>query len=171
MGLDHQTDHSHTLRSSTCKVQRSVHWPKRSVLRARITPPADRLGSVSRLRRPASPHAQLSHLCACAQVRRTAGGYIPTTSWPGGAGRICDVSHPRFCVSFPSAAVATARTGEAGPVSTQAPNGARRAVGTHHGPTRIHGPTTAYAIGGTATLVLRYSIISATAAARTLPPG
>ena len=32
-------------------------------------------------------------------------------------------------------------------------------------------PTTAYAIGGTATLALRYSIISATAAARTLPPG
>ena len=35
----------------------------------------------------------------------------------------------------------------------------------------IHGPTIAYAIGGTATLALRYSIISATAAARTLPPG
>ena len=32
-------------------------------------------------------------------------------------------------------------------------------------------PTTAYAIGGTATLALRYSIISATAAARTRPPG
>ena len=32
-------------------------------------------------------------------------------------------------------------------------------------------PTTAYAIGGTATLALRFSIISATAAARTLPPG
>ena len=30
-------------------------------------------------------------------------------------------------------------------------------------------PTTAYAIGGTATLALRYSIISATAAARTRP--
>ena len=46
-------------------------------------------------------------------------------------------------------------------VSTQALNGARRAVGTHHGPTWIHGPTTAYAIGGTATLALRYPIISA----------
>ncbi len=56
-------------------------------------------------------------------------------------------------------------------VSTQAPNGASRAVGTHHGPTRIHAPTTAYAIGGTATLAQGYSIISATAAARTLPPG
>ena len=32
-------------------------------------------------------------------------------------------------------------------------------------------PTTAYAIGGTATLALRYSIISATAAASTHPPG
>ena len=32
-------------------------------------------------------------------------------------------------------------------------------------------PTTAYAIGGTATLALRYSIISATAAARTRPQG
>ena len=32
-------------------------------------------------------------------------------------------------------------------------------------------PTTAYAIGGTATLALRYSIISATTAARTRPPG
>ena len=30
-------------------------------------------------------------------------------------------------------------------------------------------PTTAYAIGGTETLTLRYSIISATVAARTLP--
>ena len=30
-------------------------------------------------------------------------------------------------------------------------------------------PTTAYAIGGTASLALRYSIISATAAARTRP--
>ena len=39
-------------------------------------------------------------------------------------------------------------------VSSQAPNGARRAVGTHHGPTRIHVPTTAYAIGETATLTL-----------------
>ena len=37
-------------------------------------------------------------------------------------------------------------------VSTQAPNGASRAVGTHYGPTRIHAPTGAYAIGGTATL-------------------
>ena len=55
-------------------------------------------------------------------------------------------------------------------VSSQAPNGARRAIGTHHGPTRIHVPTTAYTIGGTATLALRYSIISATAA-RTLLPG
>ena len=56
-------------------------------------------------------------------------------------------------------------------VWTQAPNGASRAVGTHHGPTRIHAPTGAYAIGGTAKLAHRYSIISATAAARTLPPG
>ena len=32
-------------------------------------------------------------------------------------------------------------------------------------------PTTAYAIGGTATLALRYSIISATTAARTHPQG
>ena len=43
--------------------------------------------------------------------------------------------------------------------------------GTHYGPTRMHVPTRAYAIGGTATLALRYSIISTTAAARTLPPG
>ena len=35
----------------------------------------------------------------------------------------------------------------------------------------MHVPTGAYAIGGTAALTLRYSIISATAAARTLPPG
>ena len=56
-------------------------------------------------------------------------------------------------------------------VSTRAPNGASRAVGTHHGPTRIHAPTGAYAIGGTATLAQRCSIISATAAARTLPTG
>ena len=56
-------------------------------------------------------------------------------------------------------------------VSTQAPNGASRAVGTHYGPTRIHVPTGAFAIGGTATLAQRCSIISATAAARTLPPG
>ena len=56
-------------------------------------------------------------------------------------------------------------------VSTQAPNGASRAVGTHHGPTRIHAPTGAYAIGGTAKLAQRCSIISATAAARTLPQG
>ena len=56
-------------------------------------------------------------------------------------------------------------------VSTRAPNGASRAVGTHYGPTRIHVPTGAYAIGGTATLAQRCSIISATAAARTLPPG
>ena len=47
-------------------------------------------------------------------------------------------------------------------VSSQATDGARLAVGTHHGPTRTH-----YAIGGTATLALRYSIISATAASRT----
>ena len=59
-------------------------------------------------------------------------------------------------------------------VSSQANDGARRAVGTHHGPTW---PTTAYAIGGTAALALRYSIISALAAARTRlrddcwPPG
>ena len=48
-------------------------------------------------------------------------------------------------------------------VSTQAPNGARRAVGTHHGPTRIHWPTTAYAIGGTATLAVidskKYTVV------------
>ena len=56
-------------------------------------------------------------------------------------------------------------------VSSQATDGASRAVGTHHGPTRIHVPTGAYAIGGTATLAQRCSIISATAAARTLPPG
>ena len=41
----------------------------------------------------------------------------------------------------------------------------------HHGPTRIHAPTGAYAIGGTAMLAHRCSIISAIAAARTLPPG
>ena len=52
--------------------------------------------------------------------------------------------------------------------SAESLNGASRAVGTHHGPTRIHAPTTAYAIGGTATLAQRYSIT--TAAARTLPP-
>ena len=46
-------------------------------------------------------------------------------------------------------------------VSTRAPNEASRAVGTHYGPTRIHGPTGAYAIGGTATLAQRCSIISA----------
>ena len=56
-------------------------------------------------------------------------------------------------------------------VSSQAPHGARRAVGTHYGPTRMHVPTRAYAIGGTARLAHLYSIISATAAARTLPPG
>ena len=41
--------------------------------------------------------------------------------------------------------------------------GARRAVGTHNGPTRMH-QATAYAIGGTATLALRDCVISATTA-------
>ena len=56
-------------------------------------------------------------------------------------------------------------------VSTQAPNGASRAVGTHYGPTRIHAPTGANAIGGTARLAHRCSIIPATAVDCTRPPG